>query len=80
MNNKDNGQFIEIYNFERRDSKVFSENFKKLVRQAAVQVINPSYKYLKRLKDILHLPNDLEKDINDKKSLLSILEKESTEY
>ena len=43
--------------------------------RAAHQVINPSYKYLKRLKQVLHLPNDVEKDIDDKKSLLSILEK-----
>jgi len=47
--------------------------------QAANQVINPSYKYLKRLKQILYLPNDLEKDIGDKKSLLSILEKGITD-
>ena len=45
--------------------------------RAAHQVINPSYKYLKRLKQVLHLPNDGEKDIDDKKSLLSILEKGS---
>ncbi len=41
--------------------------------QAANQVIIP-YKYLKRLKQIIYLPNELEKDIVDKKSLLSILE------
>ena len=75
MTNKDNGQFIEIYNFERKDQNQVSENFQKLVKQAAEKVINPSFKYLKRLKDILNLPNDLEKDIGDKKSLLSILEK-----
>jgi len=78
MDHKDNGQFIEIYNFERKSSEAVSENFKKLVTKAANQVINPSYKYLKRLKDILYLPNDLEEDIEDKKSLLSILEKGST--
>jgi len=78
MEHKDNGQFIEVYNFERTSSEAVSENFKKLVTKAANQVINPSYKYLKRLKDVLHLPNDLEKDIDDKKSLLSILEKGST--
>ena len=38
-------------------------------------MINPSYKYLKRLKDILNLPNELENDIGNNKSLLSILEK-----
>ena len=42
-------------------------------------MINPSYKYLKRLKTILHLPNDLEKVIDDKKSLISILEEGSTD-
>ena len=41
---------------------------------------NPSYKYLKRLKQILYLPNDLEKDINDKKSLLSILDLGTDNY
>ena len=73
MNNKDNGQFIEIYNFERRDSYQVSENFKKLVMLAAHQVLNHSYKYLKRLKSILNIPNDLVKDIEDKKSLISML-------
>ena len=76
---KDNGQFIEVYNFEGRNSESVSENFYKLVMQAANQVINPSYKYLKRLKKILYLPNDLEKDIGNNKSLLSILEKGSTD-
>ena len=75
MTNKDNGQFIEIYPFERKSSEAVSENFKKLVMKAAGQVINPSYKYLKRLKDIF----DLENKIGDKKSLLSILEKGSTD-
>jgi hypothetical protein len=84
--NKNFGQFIEIYdfNFDRKKETVVSENFNKLVMQAANQVINPSYKYLKRLKQILYLPNDLEKDIEDDKksllkSLLSILEKGITD-
>ena len=34
---------------------------------------NISFKYLKKLKKILNLPNDLEKDIENKKSLLNIL-------
>ena len=63
MTNKVNGQFIKIYNFERRDSYHVSENFRKLVMHAAHQVLNPSYKYLKRLKSILNIPNDLVKDI-----------------
>ena len=41
--------------------------------RAANQVINPSYKYLARLKNILNLKNDLKEDVGDKKSLLSIL-------
>ena len=79
LTKKDNGQFIEIYVFARdkNNKKAFSENFNRLVMRAAHQVINPSYKYLKRLKQVLHLPNDGEKDIDDKKSLLSILEKGS---
>jgi len=80
MNNKDNGQFIQIYNFERRSSEAVSQNFKKLVVQAANQVINPSYKYLKRLKEILHLPNDLEMEIDGKKSLLYILDEGTNNY
>jgi len=71
----DNGQFIEIYDFVRveNNQKAISENFNKLVKQAANQVINPSYKYLARLKSILNIPNDLVKDEGDKKSLISIL-------
>jgi len=71
----DNGQFIEIYDFVRveNNQKAVSENFNKLVMQAANQVINPSYKYLARLKSILNLPNDLLKNEGNKKSLLSIL-------
>ena len=44
------------------------------------KMINTSYKYLERLKTIFNLPNDLEKDINDNKSLLSILEKDNDHY
>ena len=72
--NKDNRQFIEIYEFIRGDSKAVSENFHKLVIEAANQLVNPSYKFLKRLKQILHLENNLEKDEGDKKSLLFILD------
>ena len=72
----DNGQFIEIYEFIRdeKNQKVVSDNFNKLVMKAAKNVINPSYKYLKRLKKILYLDNDVEKDKGDKKSLINILE------
>ena len=34
---------------------------------------NESYEYLKKLKEILFIPNDIEKDIGENKSLLSIL-------
>jgi hypothetical protein len=54
MKNGDNGQFIEIYEFVRdeKNQQVVSDNFNKLVMKAAKNVINPSYKYLKRLKKI----------------------------
>ena len=74
--NGDNCQFIEIYEFDRGEGEkqdIISENFQKLVIEAANQVVNPSYKFLKRLKQILHLENDLENDIGNKKSLMSIL-------
>ena len=80
ISNKDNGQFIEIYEFIRGDSKAVSENFHKLVIEAANQLVNPSYKFLERLKQILHLENDLEKDEGDKKSLLSILDQDKNNY
>jgi len=80
ISNKDNGQFIEIYEFIRGDPKAVSENFHKLVIEAANQLVNPSYKFLKRLKQILQLENDLEKDEGDKKSLLSILDQDKNNY
>ena len=43
-------------------------------------MINPSYIYLKKLKQIFYLPNDLEKDEGDKKSLLSILDSDNINY
>ena len=43
-------------------------------------MINPSYKYLKRLKFLLYLPNDLENEIDGNKSLLSILEEGTDNY
>ena len=80
MKNGDNGQFIEIYNFERGNQEAVSKNFKKFVMDAAHKVINPSYKYLKRLKEILQLKNDLEKDIDGYKSLTSILAEGTDNY
>ena len=71
----DNGQFIEIYEFFRdeKNQEVVSGNFNRLVMKAAENVINPSYKYLKRLKKILDLDNDVENEKGDKKSLISLL-------
>ena len=71
----ENGQFIEIYEFfrDKENQEVVSNNFNKLVMKAAKNVINPSYKYLKRLKKILDLDNDVENEKGDKKSLLSLL-------
>ena len=84
--NKDKGQFIEVYDFNKNSSKKeggedpVSEMFHHIVIEAANQRVNPSYKYLKRLKNILNLPNDLEKDIKDLKSLISILNIGSDNY
>jgi energy-coupling factor transporter ATP-binding protein EcfA2 len=73
LHNKDNGQFIEIFEFERKSKEAVSENFKKLVIEASNQVINPSIKFLKRLKKILYIPNEVDKEVGKKKSLVSIL-------
>jgi hypothetical protein len=78
LENKDNGQFIEIIDCDRgeddkKKAEVVSKNFLKFVIEAANQVVNPSYKYLKRLKQILHLENDL-------KSLLAILDQDKINY
>jgi len=43
-------------------------------------VINPSYKYLKRLKKILYLDNEVEENKGNKKSLISILDKDTDNY
>ena len=80
MKNGDNGQFIEIYDFVRGNQDAVSKNFNKFVMDAAHKVINPSYKYLKRLKEVLQLENDLEKDINGKKSLTFILSEGTDNY
>ena len=82
---KDDGQFMEIYDFNRGENKeeeeeVVSKNFLGLVLEAADQVINPSFKYLKKLKQILDLKNDLINDEGDKKSLFSILDQDNINY
>ena len=80
MKNKNNDQIIEMYDFERGNQDVFSRKFKKFIIKAANQVINPSYKYLEILKKILNLPNDLDNDINRKKSFISILDEGNDNY
>ena len=83
---KKNDPFIEIYEFNR--NKV-SEDFYNLVMEATTEVVDSTYFYLKQLKDMLSLPNDIEKDIEkdikkkDKevlKSLLSILSLDTDPY
>jgi len=84
--NRDRGQFIEIYDFNKNNSKEqggkdpVSEMFHHIVIEGANQVVNPSYKFLKRLKNILNLPNDLDKDKGNLKSLISILDIGSDNY
>ena len=36
--------------------------------------------YLKRIKEVLDLPNEVEKDLEDKKSLISILKEKDDDY
>ena len=79
---KNNGQFIDVYNFNRE--RVL-EDFYNLVLEATNEVVNPSYKYLKKLKKILNLNNEVENNENrsSDKSLLSlvdILKKDSDNY
>ena len=85
LENKDSGQFIEIINCDRgedekKKAEVVSRNFLRFVFEAANQVVNPSYKYLKRLKQILHLENDLIINEPGKKSLISILDQDQINY
>ena len=87
---KDNGQFIEIYNFNRENAL---EDFYNLVLEAVSEVVDPSYYYLKKLKQMLNLPNEIEgneeneilldKKKSSNKSLLTltdILKKDSDNY
>ena len=82
---KKNNQFMEIYEFNRgSEGEQSSSEFLKLVKEAIDEVANPSYFYLKRLKKLLNLPNDIneDKEIGGKKllSLLSILNLENEDY
>jgi len=60
--------------------EIFSDNLNELVIEPSNKMINSSYKYLKRLKQILYLENDLEKDEGNRKSLLSILDSDNLNY
>ena len=85
LENEEHDQFMEIYDFNRGNDKenqedIVSKNFHRLVIESANQVLNPSYKYLKKLKHILDLKNDVIKDEGDKKSLLSILDQDNINY
>ena len=60
--------------------EIFSDNFNESVIETSNKMINSSYKYLKRLKQILYLENDLEKDEGNRKSLLSILDSDNLNY
>ena len=82
---KKNNQFMEIYEFNRgSEGEQSSSEFLKLVKEAIDEVANPSYFYLKRLKQLLNLPNDINEDIEigGKKllSLLSILNLKNEDY
>ena len=60
---------MEIYEFNRgSEGKESSSKFLKLVKEAIDEVANPSYFYLKRLKQLLknYINNDIE--INNKNS------------
>ena len=63
---KDNGQFIDIYNFNREKAL---DDFYNLVLEATSEVVNPSFKYLKRLKQMLNLPNEIEESKVNEASL-----------
>jgi hypothetical protein len=70
-----NSQFVELYEFNR--NKV-SDEFYNRVMEAVTEVSNITYHYLKKLKEMLDLPNDIEDNeiYNDnnknKNSLLSL--------
>ena len=76
---KKNNQFMEIYEFNRgKHGEESSNEFLKLVKEAIDEVADPSYFYLKRLKQLLNLPNDINNDIEiqgkqGKEKLLSLL-------
>ena len=67
---------MEIYEFNRiknENKEVSDEDFYRLVKEAINEVADPTFFYLKRLKRLLNLPNEIDKEVGDKKSLMSIL-------
>ena len=50
------------------------------LREIISKEFKDSKDYLKKIKELLNLPNEVEKDIENKKSLLSILEQEDNNY
>ena len=75
ISNNDKRQFIGIYDFEKwlNPKKEEIDPILEKFHEFSINAINPSYKFLKRLKNMLSIPNNIEKDEGDKKSLLSIL-------
>ena len=68
---------MEIYEFnwiKNENKEVSDEDFYRLVKEVIHEVADPTFFYLKRLKQLLNLPNIIDKEIvGDKKSLISIL-------
>ena len=67
---------MEIYEFNRiknENKEVSDEDFYRLVKEAINEVEDPTFFYLKRLKQLLNLPKEIDKEIGDKKLLISIL-------
>ena len=67
-----------IKKYQEKIPLIFIDKKKKMFHNVELNNINKgsSYEYLKALKEILNLPNEIEKDSDDKKSLLSILKKD----
>ena len=67
---------MEIYEFnwiKNENKEVSDEDFYRLVKEAINEAEDPTFFYLKRLKQLLNLPNEIDQEVGDKKSLMSIL-------
>ena len=67
---------MEIYEFngiKKENKEVSDEDFYRLVKEAINEVTDSTFFYIKRLKQLLNLPNEIDKEVGDKKSLISIL-------